>query len=95
MPSDKQITMHCKRYPHYTFHANASVQRMPTTTQHLRFPMKVRVRRGQRDTLVRLDLHALLPFDNGLLCQVASIDQFSYNGRTAEIQVECLAHIAP
>jgi hypothetical protein len=85
--------MHSKKHPYYTFiTAKPAVVAVPHPS---RFPMTVRIRKGHPGMLVQLELNELFAFDSGLLCQLVSIDQFSYNGRTATITVECLAHIAP
>jgi hypothetical protein len=85
-------SMHSKKHPYYTFITAKPVLVVPHPS---RFSMTVRIRKGHPGMLVQLELNELFAFDSGLLCQLVSIDQFSYNGRTATISVECLAHIAP
>jgi hypothetical protein len=84
--------LYSKNHPHYIFSTTQSKINLHTT-----FPMRVSIRRGNNNInnkLVCLTIGESLSFNNGLLCHLISIDSFSYNGRTAMIQVQCITHIA-
>jgi len=83
-----KVKLFSRNHPDYTF----TTQRSNLNWQSP-FSIHVGIRKNNH-TLVCLDIGEILPFHNGLLCQLISIDNFSYNGRTAIIQVQCIAHIA-
>ena len=95
MPSAKRITLLCDSHPSYSFRADRSVLLFPTMQRQFQFPVHVRLRRGHPGRLLRLDIGEELTFQQGLSCRIVSIDHFSYNGRTALINVERMTHIAP
>jgi hypothetical protein len=85
----------CDSHPLYSFRADRSVLLFPTTQRQFQFPVHVRLRKGHPGKLLRFDIGEELVFKQGLSCRIVSIDRFSYNGRTALIHVERIAHIAP
>lgn len=94
-PTARLLSLSCDSHPLYSFRADRSVLQFPTTQRQFQFPIQVRLRKGHPGRLVCLDIGEELLFKQGLSCRILSIEQFSYNGRTALIHVERITHIAP